>query len=164
MIREIALADPAATAALGAALAQALDGLAGPCVLALEGELGAGKTTLTRGLLRALGERGTVRSPTYTLIESYDCAGWRVHHLDLYRLRHAAELAELGIRDLMEPRALVIVEWPERDELLRARADLVVALAYEGDARRARCTAQHPAGEAWLGRLAKTGPGLTNVS
>lgn len=164
MSREFLLADAAATAALGAGLAQSLGALHGPCVLALEGELGAGKTTLVRGLLRALGERGTVRSPTYTLIESYDCAGWQVHHLDLYRLRDAAELAGLGLRDLLEPRALVIVEWPERDATLRARADLVVALAYDGDRRRARCTAQHPAGASWLERLAVSSPGLTPIS
>ena len=93
------LADTAATEALGAALARALTSVSGgPCVLALSGDLGAGKTTLTRGLLRALGESGTVRSPTYTLVESYELGRWQVHHLDLYRLRGSGEVEGLGLR------------------------------------------------------------------
>ncbi len=99
----------------GQALARSLQALSGPCVLTLSGELGAGKTTLTRGLLRALGERGAVRSPTYTLIETYALGGRQVHHLDLYRLRDAAEVEGLGLRDLLTAGALLIVEWPERD-------------------------------------------------
>jgi tRNA threonylcarbamoyladenosine biosynthesis protein TsaE len=164
MSRAVLLADAAATAAFGAALARALDGLDGPCVLALEGELGAGKTTLTRGLLRALGERGTVRSPTYTLIESYACPDRQVHHLDLYRLRDSEGIAGLGLRDLFEPRALLIIEWPERDAALRARADLVVKLACDGDGRRADCHAQHPLGEVWLGRVVFDTPGVAPIS
>jgi tRNA threonylcarbamoyladenosine biosynthesis protein TsaE len=158
------LADAAATEALGQALARSLQALSGPCVLTLSGELGAGKTTLTRGLLRALGERGAVRSPTYTLIETYALGGRQVHHLDLYRLRDAAEVEGLGVRELLSDGALLIVEWPERDVRLAACADLAVNLRYDADGRRAEigaCTAQ---GRQWLGALAAEQCAVTVVS
>lgn len=164
MSRKVALIDTGATEALGAALAAALAGLQGPRVLALSGELGAGKTTLTRGLLRALGVKGTVRSPTYTLVESYELASWQVHHLDLYRLRDTGEAEGLGLRDLLSATALLVIEWPERDATLAACTDLQVRLVYTGDARRAEIEACSPAGREWLEALAALRPAVTFMS
>ena len=146
------LADEAATRALGAALADALpDG----GVLLLHGDLGAGKTTLARGFLQALGHVGAVRSPTYTLLEPYALARGPVYHLDLYRLSDAAELEFLGLRDLDEPGAVFLVEWPERGTGGLPPADLELTLDFAGDGRAAQLCALGPRGEAWLEALGR---------
>ena len=124
------------TTALGAAIASALAGRAG-AVIYLKGPLGAGKTTVARGLLRALGVRGTIRSPTYTLLEPYDCAGRTLVHLDLYRLKDETELEPLGLRDYPPERCVWLIEWPERAGRRLPPADLAVSLAHDGDRRRA---------------------------
>ncbi|RFF26483.1 tRNA (adenosine(37)-N6)-threonylcarbamoyltransferase complex ATPase subunit type 1 TsaE [Wenzhouxiangella sp. 15181] len=99
--------------ALGGALAgQFADG----GIVYLSGDLGVGKTTLVRGLLRALGYEGRVKSPSYGLIESYVIDGRDIHHLDLYRLGHGEEIAYLGLEDLLTEGSLLLVEWPERGE------------------------------------------------
>lgn len=142
--------DAAATEALGAALARACpDGAR----IHLRGELGAGKTTLVRGLLRALGHGGPVKSPTYTLVESYDLGGRVVHHLDLYRLADAEELEYLGLRDLQSSGAILLVEWPERGEPDLPMPDLQVDIDYIGDGRHVRLSAFSPRGERLLERL-----------
>jgi tRNA threonylcarbamoyladenosine biosynthesis protein TsaE len=147
------LADESATRHAGAALARAFEGTAGAGLfVTLAGELGAGKTTLVRGLLAALGVAGPVRSPTYTLVESYPTATGRVHHLDWYRLGGTDDLEGLGFRDLQGPGQWVVVEWPERVPQVAAAADLAVALAYEGEGRRLTATARTPAGAAVLAR------------
>lgn len=150
----LALPAPVATEALGAALAGALaaNPPSGPLLLALSGELGAGKTTLTRGLLRALGVTGAIRSPTYTLVEPYETPAGEVLHLDLYRISGPDELADLGYRELAAQAALVIIEWPERaaGEL---HADLELGLELDGPGRRATCRAGTARGERWLARL-----------
>ncbi|MFP5307126.1 MAG: tRNA (adenosine(37)-N6)-threonylcarbamoyltransferase complex ATPase subunit type 1 TsaE [Gammaproteobacteria bacterium] len=107
------LSDAAATTAAGAALAAALLQRAG-AVIFLEGPLGAGKTTFARGFLRALGVSGTVRSPTYTLMEPYAAGARTVLHMDLYRLRDPAELWELGLDSYPPEQSIWLVEWPER--------------------------------------------------
>lgn len=82
----------------------------------LEGDLGLGKTTLVRGLLRAMGFTGRVKSPSYGLIESYELDGLAVHHLDLYRLSDGEELLYLGLEDLFDERTLMLVEWAEKGQ------------------------------------------------
>ena len=117
-------------------------------LVALSGELGAGKTTLVRAFLVALGHRGAVPSPTYTIVEPYTLDRGDFFHVDLYRLGSAEELEFLGWSDMRE--GLVLVEWPERAEGLADTADLVIRLAYRNDAREAKLRASSPASEAWL--------------
>ncbi len=108
------LPDADATQALGSRLARALQGGDGPaCTIYLEGDLGAGKTTLARGFLQALGHDGRVPSPTYTLIEPYDFPGHPVYHIDLYRIRDPGELDDLGLAELLCGAAVALVEWPD---------------------------------------------------
>ncbi len=118
------LRDSAATETAGAALAGVLT--PGDLVLYLEGDLGAGKTTLVRGLLRGLGHRGHVPSPTYTLVEPYELGGFSLRHMDLYRLADPEELAYLGIREMT---GILLVEWPERGSHFLPGADLLIRLA-----------------------------------
>ena len=116
--------------AIGAAIANALQLIEPPFVIALEGELGAGKTTLVGGVLKQLGFRGHARSPTYTLIEPYEFGARSVYHLDLYRLADPSEVEALGLRDLLLPRSVFLIEWPERGEGAIPAADLTVRIRY----------------------------------
>ena len=129
-------------------------GRAGQCVVYLEGDLGAGKTTFARGVLRGLGYRGKVKSPTYTLLESYQLEGVSCFHLDLYRLSDPEELAYLGLRDLLLEQAMLLVEWPERGQGELPPADLIVRIAYCGPDRELEPLARSPAGRALLEALA----------
>jgi len=117
-------------AELAGAFARALrSARAWPLVIGLRGDLGSGKTTWVRAMLRGLGYPGRVPSPTYTLLEQYACGGLVVVHLDLYRLRSADELENLGLRDwLAEPQRWLAVEWPERAPELAERCDVTLAL------------------------------------
>ncbi len=127
------LATSEATENAGAALADAI-GKAAParaCIW-LQGELGAGKTTFCRGLLRSLGHAGRVPSPTYTLVEPYECGMYRVYHLDLYRLHDAGELEFLGLTDLWDDGAIFLVEWPGRAPDALPAADMEIALGLSG--------------------------------
>ena len=148
-------ANAAETRALGARLAAALLDAdeAGALFIGLTGDLGAGKTTLVGGLLAALGHEGAARSPTYTLIEPYRLAGRDVNHCDLYRLRHPAEVEDLGIRDLATPRSLLLLEWPERAEGRLGTPDLSLELAYLDDGRSVDFAAASEAGRRVLARL-----------
>ena len=144
------LRDEQATLSLGAELAGLLtakDGLAGDAVVYLQGELGAGKTTLVRGILRALGFAGPVKSPTYTLLEPYEDQS--IYHFDLYRIGDARELDFIGIDEYMAARSIKLIEWPERADGRLPCPDLDVALHAEGEGRRAEirfpaqgCTAE----------------------
>ncbi|MDS4021673.1 MAG: tRNA (adenosine(37)-N6)-threonylcarbamoyltransferase complex ATPase subunit type 1 TsaE [Candidatus Competibacter sp.] len=144
------LDSAAATEALGGRLAAAL---APGCVLYLSGELGAGKTTLARGLLHALGHRGTAKSPTYTLVEPYQVADRRLFHWDLYRLADPEELEFLGLRDQVDGEAVLLIEWPERGRGELPAADLAVTLDYAGAGRACRLEAGSPTGQAMLAGL-----------
>lgn len=129
------LPDSAATEALGAQLAEPLR--EGGIVL-LSGELGAGKTTLVRALLHALGHDGPVRSPTYALVEPYRIGSLEVRHLDLYRIADPEELEFLGLRDWLLPGYLLLVEWPERAQGLLPDADLSIELEHVEHGRKVR--------------------------
>jgi tRNA threonylcarbamoyladenosine biosynthesis protein TsaE len=133
---ELYLASEDAQTDFGRALAERLRGRAG--VVFLRGDLGAGKTTLVRGLLRGLGHEGPVRSPTYTLIEPYEISGQRIYHLDLYRLGDPEELEFLGLRDLLDGEALLLVEWPDRGAGVLPEPELVIDIAHAPPGRRIR--------------------------
>lgn len=122
-------------------------------VVYLEGGLGAGKSTLARALLRALGVRGAVRSPTYTLVERYPIPGGEAAHLDLYRLGSAAELDFLGLDELAADATLWLIEWPERGQGYLPAADLRVQLAVQGSGRQVRLLPGTASGASWLERL-----------
>ena len=129
------LADEAATLALGAELAGW--GLTQELVH-LHGDLGAGKTTLARGFLRALGHLGAVKSPTYTLLESYELGGLQVFHFDFYRIFDPRELDYVGIDDLMAAPAVKLVEWPAKAGDKLPAPDVEVRLQLAEPARRVR--------------------------
>lgn len=148
------LADEAATLELATAMAKAVPRTGFPFVLFLQGDLGTGKTTLTRGVLRAFGERGPVRSPTYGLIAEYETNAGRVLHLDLYRLRSADELAALGLGDYLPDSRLWLIEWPEKAEGGRLpQPDARIQIAVESEGRRLEIQSLSPAGLSWIERL-----------
>ncbi|RVU85541.1 tRNA (adenosine(37)-N6)-threonylcarbamoyltransferase complex ATPase subunit type 1 TsaE [Leucothrix sargassi] len=119
--------DEAEMMALGGDIAQLLP-IGG--VVKLYGDLGAGKTTLVRGLLRSLGFEGTVKSPTYTLVEPYEVAERHIYHFDLYRLADPEELEYLGVRDYFRADALCLLEWPDKAANFIPKADLEVHIEY----------------------------------
>lgn len=132
---------------LGAELApDARNGL----VLYLCGELGGGKTTLVRGLIRGLGSPERVKSPTYNLLEHYTISRLNLYHFDFYRFKDSAEWLSSGFQEHFGPDALCLVEWPERAGATLAPADLEVALQIHATGRRARLQARSAAGEVWL--------------
>jgi len=138
------LQDQAATEAFGGQLAAACKG---GLLIFLHGQLGAGKTTLVRGFLRACGHNGPVKSPTYTLIEPYTTVYGNLYHLDLYRLADAEELEWIGIRDLFEDESICLVEWPEQGAGILPEPDLHVYLQTDGVGREIRVEAVSPHGE-----------------
>jgi len=154
MTASFPLADEVATEALAGRAARSLDAGDAPLVLYLEGDLGAGKTSFARGMLRELGETGPVRSPTYGLLSEYQTPAGRVVHIDLYRLRSAAELATLGLADHLPGSLLWLVEWPEKGQGgLMPAADAVLQLEVQGSGRRLKGSAMSQAGARWLAAL-----------
>ena len=151
MRQQFWLPDEAATENLARRAARQLNPGVAPLVLHLQGDLGAGKTTFARGMLRALGEAGPVRSPTYGLLSDYETPGGRVVHIDLYRLRSPVELAALGLADQLPGSLLWLVEWPEKGQGgVMPPADARLLLEVEGDGRRLQVEAITPAGRDWL--------------
>ncbi|HEY9532526.1 MAG TPA: tRNA (adenosine(37)-N6)-threonylcarbamoyltransferase complex ATPase subunit type 1 TsaE [Burkholderiales bacterium] len=147
---DIKLPEAAATEALGAALAP---GVAPGRVLHLRGDLGTGKTTLVRGLLRALGYAGRVKSPTYTLVEPYSLSSLHFYHFDFYRLKNQSEWLSSGFRDYFNPQAFCVVEWPEKAGELLGPPDVDVLLQFSGEGRAAKLEARNEAGRSWLSSL-----------
>ncbi|MDA3921404.1 MAG: tRNA (adenosine(37)-N6)-threonylcarbamoyltransferase complex ATPase subunit type 1 TsaE [Salinisphaera sp.] len=148
----IHLPDAAATDALGRAIALALTRLQDGLVLSLRGEVGAGKTALTRAVLRALGHTGPVVSPTYTLMEAYALVpAAMLVHMDLYRLIDPEELEFIGIRDVDASRDWVFIEWAERGAGFLPPIDAELTLEYRDTGRLARIQARNERGERWAG-------------
>ncbi len=122
-------------------------------VIFLQGNLGMGKTTLIRGVIRHFGHTGAVKSPTYTLVEPYQFSDLQVNHFDLYRLGHAEELEFLGIRDYFADHAVNLIEWPERGTGVLPVADMVVTITGGGNERQLQFAAQTAKGATLVGRL-----------
>jgi tRNA threonylcarbamoyladenosine biosynthesis protein TsaE len=147
---EIEIDSEAAMVSFGVRLAAAMSG---GLALFLRGELGAGKTTLTRGIARGLGHEGAVKSPTYTLVEPYLELSTPLYHFDLYRLGDAEELEYMGIRDYFDSGAVIVVEWPERGGDFLPVADLEIRLDVGARTRKLRLNAFSVAGEACIDAL-----------
>ncbi|CAG8998709.1 MAG: tRNA threonylcarbamoyladenosine biosynthesis protein TsaE [Candidatus Celerinatantimonas neptuna] len=141
---QINLNDAQATVALGRNIAR---GLNQAMTIFLEGDLGAGKTTLTRGIIQGLGHQGNVKSPTYTLVEPYELDPWQVNHFDLYRLADPEELEFIGVRDYFGPGQLAIVEWPEKGVGMLDDADLTIKLFYQDYGRYAELIGHSDSGD-----------------
>jgi tRNA threonylcarbamoyladenosine biosynthesis protein TsaE len=151
MVLNTHLADEAATLALGAALAQSLEpGLS----IHLRGELGAGKTTLVRGILRALGHRGPVKSPTYTLVELYEVSRLVLHHFDFYRFHEPREWSDAGFRESFNGRNVSLIEWPEKAGGLLPPADVEIVLESSGEGRNVSLRSRSVPGQKCLTLLA----------
>lgn len=148
----VELADSETTEVLGRALAVTRPPRA---IVYLHGELGAGKSTLARALLRELGVQGSIRSPTYTLVERYRLPDGEAWHLDLYRIGSAGELDFLGLDG--EEATLWLVEWPEHGAGALPTPDLRVYLEQSGSGRRAGLEAGTAIGQAWLGAIQESG-------
>jgi tRNA threonylcarbamoyladenosine biosynthesis protein TsaE len=154
------LPDEAATLALGAALASALEpGLS----VHLRGDLGVGKTTLVRGVLRGLGHGGPVKSPTYTLVELYEVSRLVLHHFDFYRFQDPREWIDAGFRESFNGRTVSLIEWPEKAGGLLPPADVEIDLVSSGAGRSVSLQARSEQGQRCLvslaARLRSTSPG-----
>ncbi|WP_448212642.1 tRNA (adenosine(37)-N6)-threonylcarbamoyltransferase complex ATPase subunit type 1 TsaE [Colwellia sp. MEBiC06753] len=148
------LADEEATVALGSALAKVIqEQVKKGIVVYLNGDLGAGKTTLTRGFVRGMGHDGNVKSPTYTLVEPYELPPWNIYHFDLYRLADPEELEFMGIRDYFSESSCSFIEWPEKGQGMLAAADMIIDLAYHNSQRQVSLTAKSSLGEQVLRAL-----------
>lgn len=129
---EYSLVSEQATVEIGRKLAKVCQA---PCLIFLQGPLGAGKTTLTRGFLHELGVIGAVKSPTFTLVEPYHLAEKQIYHFDLYRLNEPEELEFIGIRDYFTERSICLIEWAERAQTLLPPPDLICQLSLHSSGR-----------------------------
>lgn len=164
---KLELPDARATDLMGAELARAFPGAGVGAVVHLRGELGSGKTSCARSLLHALGVSGTVRSPTYTLVDTYSLKDLICVHVDLYRVQTLQEVDELGLRDLTGPGYVMLIEWPEKGGRAAPAADLTIEMNYAGEGRAAMLMANTAAGTAWLSKLAidtSLGPYVSNLT
>ncbi len=137
---QVFLPNEQATLAWGEALGRWLASQSASLSIHLLGDLGAGKTTLTRGLLRAFGHKGAVKSPTYTLVEQYELGARNLYHFDLYRLGDPEELEYMGIRDYFAEGNLCLIEWPARGTGVLPAPDLCVELVPSGEGRQLRAS------------------------
>jgi len=124
-------------------------------IVYLHGPLGAGKTTLVRGLLKALGHKGNTKSPTYTLVEPYQVKDRRFYHFDLYRLSDPEELEYMGIRDYVEENSLCLIEWPNKGLDFLPKADMELTLTYEQQHRRIKLEINTPSWQTLAGKVGK---------
>ena len=124
------------------------------CLVTLQGDLGAGKTTLVRGLLQGAGYKGAVKSPTFSLVEPYDLNGCRIFHFDLYRLQDPEELEYIGIRDYLDGSALCLVEWPEKAGSVLPVADINIMIRKVNEGRSVRLETFTDRGQALFEQLA----------
>jgi len=147
---KVYLENEQATVELGKRLAAIISA---PLMINLSGELGAGKTTLSRGLIQALGHKGSVKSPTYALVEPYEFDSIDLYHFDLYRLSDPEELEFMGIRDYFTEKSICIVEWPERGHGLLPEADISVQINYVGDRREVEIVPGSDKGQQLLSKL-----------
>ena len=155
------LPDEAATLALGAALAHCLEpGL----IVYLRGDLGAGKTTLVRGVLRELGHTGPVRSPTYTLVELYAVSRLDLHHFDFYRFHDPSEWIDAGFRESFDDRSVSLIEWPEKAAGSLPPADVEIVLQASGCGRSASFTHNSIRGQKCLALLGQRFPASSSAS
>lgn len=161
MTLQIPLADAPATEQLGANLAPHL---APGMVVFLSGDLGAGKTTLTRGLLRALGVAGRVKSPTYSLVEVYAVSSLNLYHFDFYRFSESSEWSDAGFRDLFGGGNVCLVEWPEKAAGQLPPPDLWIRLGLAGESRTAELSAHSDAGRQCLSALSASAPPMPSAS
>ncbi|CAI8965737.1 N(6)-L-threonylcarbamoyladenine synthase, TsaE subunit [Pseudomonas sp. IT-196MI5] len=145
------LADEQAMSDFGARIARITQGHG---LIFLEGNLGMGKTTLSRGIIRGLGHAGAVKSPTFTLVEPYEIGDIRAFHFDLYRLVDPEELEYLGIRDYFEDDALCLIEWPEKGAGFLPKPDLTITISPQDSGRSLNILSQGSRGEAWCAALA----------
>ncbi len=151
MTRTLSLPDLDATNAFATAMARVLKP---PLVIGLVGDLGAGKTALARALIQSLAPATRVKSPTYTLVESYELPALTIHHLDLYRLRHPHELGELGLQELLTDDAVMLIEWPDKGGDETPARDLTIQLTRVDDATRSlQLEPVSAAGAAFVARL-----------
>jgi tRNA threonylcarbamoyladenosine biosynthesis protein TsaE len=157
----LSLPDEEATLALGAALAPFIEpGLS----IHLRGDLGAGKTTLARGMLRALGHKGPVKSPTYTLVELYELSRLHLHHFDFYRFHDPREWIDAGFRESFNGPGVTLVEWPEKAGGLLPPADVEIVLEASGSGRNASLRTNSLAGQRCIERAAALYAGLRSTS
>ncbi|MQU66436.1 tRNA (adenosine(37)-N6)-threonylcarbamoyltransferase complex ATPase subunit type 1 TsaE [Pseudomonas sp. FSL R10-1350] len=145
------LADEEAMVAFGGQLARITQGHG---LIFLEGDLGAGKTTLSRGIIRGLGHTGAVKSPTFTLVEPYEIGDIRAFHFDLYRLVDPEELEFMGIRDYFDEDALCLIEWPQQGAGFLPKADLTITIRPHNTGRALTLSPQGSRGEAWCAAVA----------
>jgi tRNA threonylcarbamoyladenosine biosynthesis protein TsaE len=153
---KVDLPDEQATLAFGARLAQALEP---GVVIYLCGDLGSGKTTLVRGVLRGLDYTGNVKSPTYTLVELYAISRLNLHHFDFYRFSQPEEYLDAGLDEYFQGGAVCLVEWPDKAGEYLVPADLRIGLAVAGSGRMAELTSSTEAGRACLTKLRRQSPG-----